>query len=303
MPRPGEEFETLLYEVCTQLVAPGIFVQRNERIWGSKSKRMREIDLSLREGSNLMIFDAKDHGDPVGTKLIEAALGLASDVQASQPAVVSGSGFSKPAINRAKSDSMDLFTIIDPSGQHRWQRNLTVDCLCLITLIGSVKLSFTDSSNFFDANPGLNPLCMKLYDHQYNLLGPVHDLLLDQLELPKDNVFLLEHPLSIHPALIADQGAPGGFREIMLKASLKVRTEAWQGSTALVQGRGLYDEIRKQATLPLRDLVYDSVDVSTLRQNNNWKRVHKLDDQTMQSKLILEFKGISQEFCSPHQCC
>jgi hypothetical protein len=302
MTRRGQEFEEFVSDTFQRLCAPPLVLNCNDRILGLKSRIPRQIDLSIRNSQGLLIVDAKDFSRPININIVDQLLGVANDVDSNQAAMVAANGYTRGAKSRAETERVYLFTVIDPSGKHRWRQPFTADSLLIVTLLEEARLTFSDASEYFERNRYATPFCLELYDHQYCFQGRVHDFLFGPIDLPIMDGMLLNHPLFEHTVLVKDRQSTGGFREIMLTATLKVRTEAWLGSQQLLEGRGLFNEISKQATLSIYDSFFEPVDISTLRYNQNWKRVEHTP-ALMCSKAILGFTAINQTLCPLTHAC
>lgn len=289
MNRRGKEFENDIRDIFSSLLPPTYHVKQNDKIRGLKSGLLREFDLSIRGCEFLAVVEAKDHKRPVDIKTVEQFLGMASDIRANALMMVAGSDFTHGARKRAVSDEVQLLTVIDPSGLHRWHQPFTADCLLLVTLADLLTLRVNDS-----LYPGQDALCLKIYDFQYNLLGTVYDVMFE-LNLPLFDGSLINEPLLDQSVLIEDPAALGGFREVMLTATLQIRTESWLGPIRLLQGRGLFDEINGLAFLPSENSTFEHVDPGRLRTNPDWHRI-QLTDELLRKTLQIRFTGIACDF-------
>lgn len=300
MQRPGQEFEEFVVATCMSL-CPSLSLTANAKVIGKRSGTRRQIDLSIRDGDWLTIVEAKGHRKPLEIGYVEKLLSFAADVQANRSALVAKTGFTLGAQKRAAPEAMDLYTVIDPTGEHRWQQDFSAESLCLVTLIKDVKLNFLDSSEYLASNSVSNPFCLKLYDLQYNALGPIHDLLFALPDLPILDTILFNFPLVLEPVLIEDSHAFGGFREINPTATMSLKTESWLGRTRLLQGRGLFNELSKKATLPMSSAIFESIDIRELR--TNWDRIIDLTDDLLDSKMVYRYTGIPTQWCPGHHNC
>lgn len=85
------------------------------RIVGKLSRVSREVDVQLVKATDYdqIIFECKDHKAKVDIELVEALGTKLKDLDAKKGAIVSNSGYTKGAVNMAKSLGIDLLTIVD----------------------------------------------------------------------------------------------------------------------------------------------------------------------------------------------
>jgi hypothetical protein len=74
--KAGSEYETFIFETFSRFF-PDFKIVKNDKIMGSESARMREIDVSMRgkaAGTNILyIIQAKDHARPADINIIGAS--------------------------------------------------------------------------------------------------------------------------------------------------------------------------------------------------------------------------------------
>jgi len=117
-PKSGSRYEALVAEVARRFAA-GAEVKLNEMVCG-KSGQVRQIDVSARSeivGQPIFIvFECKHYGRPVDVGKIDELIGKIDDVSAQIGVLVSDSGFTKGALERAKSyGGIQLCSLLDSS--------------------------------------------------------------------------------------------------------------------------------------------------------------------------------------------
>jgi len=116
-PKPGEEYQTIVAAIHRQF-AGDASVTEDEHIVGLESKQPRQIDVAIRKNvvgyEVLLVVDCKDYKRRVDVGRVDALIGVVDDVRAARGILVSDSGFTRGAIERAKgSGKIDLVSVID----------------------------------------------------------------------------------------------------------------------------------------------------------------------------------------------
>jgi predicted helicase len=86
---------------------PGLAVQRDVRMPGRKSERMRQIDILLGEPGQVAV-ECKYFHRKVDVKAVEAFLGMMDDVGIRKGLIVTSRGFTAAAAKRAANDDRHL---------------------------------------------------------------------------------------------------------------------------------------------------------------------------------------------------
>lgn len=140
MGQPDEKkwkrFEDLVAKVQRSLAStPGTTVSQNERVMGRNSKRLRQLDITIRVRAGqfdlLCVIDCKDHKEPIDLPALESFLGLLQDVGAQKGAMVAANGFTGASIGRARAAGIDLLTLLDAE-EHEWQTLVKVPMIASI---------------------------------------------------------------------------------------------------------------------------------------------------------------------------
>lgn len=112
MPRKGKELEKLVKTLEQIIAGTGIEIKSPDYIFGIKSKRKREVDVSLKAkiGSInfLVVFECRDRKGAQDVTWIEQLAKKKEDIQASEVIAVSSVGFSETAKELAKIEGIEL---------------------------------------------------------------------------------------------------------------------------------------------------------------------------------------------------
>lgn len=105
--RPGpawSDYEQQVFETLKEHL-PSADIQKNVKIRGRYSKRLRQIDMLISEetptGVQKTVIDAKFYKKRVDVKVVDEFVGLVDDVGAKKGLLVTNSGYSKAALKRA----------------------------------------------------------------------------------------------------------------------------------------------------------------------------------------------------------
>ncbi len=112
----GKEFESIVAAIHRQF-ANGAVVTENEKIVG-KSGRVRQVDVAVRTSvmgyKVFILIECKDYKKKIGIDKVDELIGKIEDVGAEKGVLVSNSGFTKDALERAKKDGrIQLSSVID----------------------------------------------------------------------------------------------------------------------------------------------------------------------------------------------
>lgn len=116
-----------------KLSAEGAEVTFNDKIIGKRSRRTRQIDISIRFRQTfydyLAIIECKDYEAKVSIEKVEAFRTKIEDVGAMKGIMVSASGFQEGAIRSAEAFNIELFTLTEVRSD--WTRVIKADAINL----------------------------------------------------------------------------------------------------------------------------------------------------------------------------
>jgi len=111
--KKGKEYELLIKEIYAQL-AENATVIHDDKIYDKSSKSLRQIDVSIRhkmaEIEYLTIIEVKDYTHKAGIGIVEGFARVIEDVSANKGIIICAKGFSKHAIEKAKTLGIELLT-------------------------------------------------------------------------------------------------------------------------------------------------------------------------------------------------
>ncbi|WP_115712735.1 restriction endonuclease [Legionella sainthelensi] len=163
MKKKWKEFEKLAADIQKKL-SPNAVVTHNDKIKG-RSGRVRQIDISIKQKIGqfdvLIVIDCKDYKKRVDIKDVESVIGQVQDVMAHQGAIISSSGFTKTAKERAMLAGIKIYELSD-SLPNKLTKDIGLPALCSVLNLksASFKLEFEHSGlNYRNgANANYNPL-------------------------------------------------------------------------------------------------------------------------------------------------
>jgi Restriction endonuclease len=126
-----KQFEELAAEIQRELT-PDAKIQTNIKRKGRRSETWRQIDILIEfrvgQFEVSIAVDCKDYKDPVDTKDIEAFIAMVDDLGVTKGVIISASGFSEPAIRRAKDAGIDTYELL-ATGDHPWAKLVSIPAL------------------------------------------------------------------------------------------------------------------------------------------------------------------------------
>ncbi|MCI5044978.1 MAG: restriction endonuclease [Aquisalinus sp.] len=171
-----EEFEKLVADIQSQL-SPDSKVEHNAKIPGIDSKVKRQVDIhvsgSVGQYQMDIAIECKDYKRKVDVKRVEEFSGLLHDIRFHKGVLVSASGFSNAAMQRAESLGIDLYRAVD-TRDHKWRVKVTVPAVCdfreatlQFGLQSSAPMPMSIPYDFFSASD--------IFDKSGNHLGKILD--------------------------------------------------------------------------------------------------------------------------------
>jgi len=272
------EFEVLVAKIQKELAVDSLVIH-DDKIMGRKSKRMRQIDVSIRSKIGqfdvLIIIDCKDYAKPVDVKAVEEFMGLVDDVGAQQAAIVAAKGFTEAAKTRAVEAGLGVYTVVD-TDPHKWQVHVSIPVVCdFRRAIYSLRLKFSQPKPFrcpydhnewilFDANESMLGSVPKLFAAKWN----VGDLPTKEGEY--ENLDFLGQPVLMD----------NGYDELLpitITANVLVEKRLYFGKLSIKQISGFKDE--KNGMVISRGFTTGPLDVETIEKE--WQRIKSKDELTV----------------------
>lgn len=112
--KAGKEYELLVDKLYREL-EPNAIVTFDDKIYDPRAQKHRQIDVSIRYKfagvDHLIIVQAKDHKRKADVAVVDQFQSVIEDTNANKGILISVSGFSKSAINKAKSYGIECLSI------------------------------------------------------------------------------------------------------------------------------------------------------------------------------------------------
>ncbi len=290
-------FESVSSQIQKTL-SPDCEIEQNAKIRGVKSGRLREIDIVIKKTvgqfETLFAIDCKDYKKPANIKIVEASMGLFDDIQATQGAIISASGFSASAKKRAAEANIKLYRLVDAE-KHDWQSYVAIPALADFR---NMQFSSTFVGQGTMRMPLQDPREIVLYDNQKQKLGTTLDYVYDlwrQGEFPTDPGIHEDILLSPPVAFIK---ADNDFFEIELKVTLLIERDFYFGEVSLVEIKGFEDQI----TGALITNLLETEILDTAEVQSNWKKISSEDelDRKPILRLIAQSNRLKNTGASDH---
>ena len=208
--KAGSEYEAFVFEAFKRFF-PNLKIVKNDRIMGSETGLMREIDVSMRAevaGTEILyIVQAKDHARPADVNIIGTFSAVIRDVGASKGFLICAAGFAQTIRDYARALGIELLTVEDINS-NRWTTVVEIPVARIVydirfdlqfSAIGTRELdealggrqpSFTHEDVIISLDSGLT------FGHLDEQIGPfLNTLNLDlkvahEIEVPNDRVML-----------------------------------------------------------------------------------------------------------------
>ncbi|MBL0717170.1 MAG: restriction endonuclease [Desulfosarcina sp.] len=137
-------FEKLSTEIQRDLASDAV-VKHNDKIRGKITKRLRQVDISIRKKIGqfemLIVIDCKDYKRKVDVKAVGGVMELAEDVGANKTAIIAANGFTKSAIARAQAAGVELLTLVD-TREHDWRKFAAIPVVFEFIMLRSYSFEF-----------------------------------------------------------------------------------------------------------------------------------------------------------------
>jgi len=146
MPKSGVELERLVQWIASTIYA-GAKVTPNAEVPDVDSGQLREVDILIEQPGGLVpvriIGEVRDRAGAQGSQWIEQVHGKMRSVRASAAFAVSSSGFSEPAVAKAKALNIQLYSLESAMGA-RWEHLVRPTKLDIISPAVSLDLALLD---------------------------------------------------------------------------------------------------------------------------------------------------------------
>ena len=283
-----KRFEQLVGKIQQEL-SPDATVTIDDEIKGRNSKTNRQIDISIRKNIGqfeiLIVIDCKDHSNPIDVKVVEEFLGLVEDVGANMGALVSSSGYSKAAKNRARNAGVDIYKLIDAQHQD-WISYAKVPCLCDFRGISKVKFKFRSMKFIGNLLADYEPQKLQLYDVSRKILGTPVDILWAMWNQRKISAEPGYHNIILEPNPMFVMIENGSFTQVQAIGEIEIAQNLYLGDLPLTKASVFLDESSGSLIMADNSEIITDV-INTVVVENTWKKIQSVDDLAVIPTLTL----------------
>lgn len=143
-------FERAVYELQKTFSPEEATITLNDHIPGHDSHTERQVDISIRTRvanyEILIAIDCKDHSAPLDVNDVDAFGGLLRDIRANKGVLVSSSGFTKTALETARTHGIDTLRYVDTESVD-WRSYVGLPTLLERTYLKRFRLHFSPVSD------------------------------------------------------------------------------------------------------------------------------------------------------------
>ncbi len=174
-----KKFEKTVYKIQKELVQDAE-VKLNDSIKGKTSKIKRQVDISIKRNIGqfglMIVIDCKDYRRPVDVKEVDGFATVVNDICAHKGALVSSSGFTKGAIEQAKSYGIDTFRLVDTNSVD-WKVYASIPVLLERSFIQGYRLALRGFSSLPMEITNVDHRTLRVFDIGNNFIGRVQDII------------------------------------------------------------------------------------------------------------------------------
>lgn len=228
------------------------------------------------------MIDCKDYKDPVDVKDVEAFIAMIDDLGVTKGAIVSASGFSQAAIQRAKDALIYTYELL-ATGDHPWAKLLAIPAVIRDVKIDNCSFHF-EMTGAGVAIPIQDWRFLKLYRANGQFIDNALNLFIDQwnkrLIDAAPGTHLRQRFSDIETFAVS---ADNELFKLDVYANYTVSQELRIGQIPLKDARGFFNPQSGQTVT--RSFTTETFDVSTIGEN--WEVVPSLDNRAVQPILIM----------------
>ncbi len=138
-------FEHLIHALHEQYGGESAMITLDDHIEGKDSKTIRQVDISILgqigSYSILIVIDCKDYSVPLDVNDVGAFATLCKDIRANKGVMISTSGYTKAAVEIARTYGIDTRTYLDTESEE-WGTVVTIPILLDSTQLTAYQFSF-----------------------------------------------------------------------------------------------------------------------------------------------------------------
>jgi len=239
-----KRFEKLVAEI-QESFAPNAEVTHNDKILGIITKKVRQVDVSLKgniaQYKILIAIECKDSKIRADLPEIEGFAEKLKDIEANKGVIVSASGFTDSAKTKAKAAGIEIYRLVD-TDKHDWQTYVSIPALCDIRSLGKFNFTFRYIGKLPSIITTLNARTLLLYADN----GSVIDSVINLLAKKWNEGFLPKEPGIYKGIKLADNSTylklETSFYRIDVFVNIEVRRNLYFGQLPIEKIKGFRDE-------------------------------------------------------------
>lgn len=284
-----KRFEDLAAHIQRTL-SPGATVEQNLRVSGRRSGVPREVDISVKtrvgQYELFVAIECKHYRRPVNVKDVEEFIGLVKDVGANKGAMISASGFTPAAKNRASDAGIDLHRLMDAEA-HDWQTYVTIPVLVEDRSISAYNLTLSGTGSIL-IEPQ-DSRTMMLFRADGTPIDIVSNFIADRWnndQYPKEPGKHVGLALADEETFVRTRGI---LYKVNVRANIIVEQTFYFGQLPLVEVKGFSDEIRGGLTTT----GFETAPINFEEVQRTWQRVPSREQLAVQPVMVL---GVSSHY-------
>ena len=283
-----KKFEELVFQIQKNF-AQDSEVKLDDSILGQDSKQSRQIDISIRKAvgqyNMLIVIDCKDYKEPVDVKDIGEFSAVLKDTRANKGAMISSSGFTKAALEMAKTYGIDALRLVDTKSLD-WKTYASVPVMLERTFTDGFRFVFSGFASLPVTINTYDVKNLKVYDENNTLLGTLADLLARYWNQDKEVNLVGEQKV-----LLADRAyleIDGRNVQMRIEAVLYVKKCVYVGNLA-VDLQGFKNE--HTGGVMTREITTDKIYPAQIEaevesgSSKNWKKI--ADPEKLSIKIMM----------------
>jgi hypothetical protein len=295
-----KEFERLVYELQKSLAPDSAIVTPDDYISGHDSKIARQIDISIKaQVANyqiLAVIDCKDYNTPVDVNEVGEFASVVRDVRANKGAMIASHGFTKAAIEMARTHGIDTLTFVDTENMD-WKSYVAINVLLERTWVERVSVRFRNVGMFpWEVPTTIGPLELEISTTDGTPLGKIRNII-----AKKWNAGEFEHvpgvmELSLGSDVLID--SRGKKVHSQITAILDVRSASYFGPLP-IKVTGFKDE--QTGGLWTRQITTDFIEPHKIERGEvkGWAKVESSADLSVQPMFSMGYSDFMPEADGP----
>ena len=284
-----KRFEKIVAKIQKDF-SPNATVTHNDKIVGRRSGVERQIDITIRQSIGqfdlLIVIECKDNKRPIDIKGMEEFFGLLDDVAANKGALVSSSGFTEAAKNRALEADVDIFSLVDTENLE-WKPNVAIPFVCDFRGFGMCRYKIGSTNAICKELLHQEIFRVEIFNKNHIKIGTPLTLLWAMWNQRKISPEPGIRKKRIDPNPIYVMSSSGEFVHIEIVAEFEIVKKLYFGHVPLTKISGFMDEKTEKVILPNNsEIITDFID--TFEVERTWQRIPSVNSLVIKPFMLLE---------------